>query len=44
MKLYWRIKINGKWTYKAARFDEWDNKDSLEKGAKLGVLYKELKE
>ena len=22
MKLYWRVKVNGKWTYKAAKIDE----------------------
>ena len=42
MKLYWRIKINGNWTYKPARFDEWESKNDLEEGAKLGVLYNEL--
>ena len=41
MKLYWRVKINNIWTYKPARFDEWESKDDLEAGAKLGVLYNE---
>jgi hypothetical protein len=40
MKLYWRVKINNKWTYKPARFDEWECSD-LAEGAKLGVLYNE---
>ena len=41
MKLYWRVKINNKWTYKPASFDEWESKNELEEGAKLGVLYNE---
>jgi hypothetical protein len=39
MKLYWRVKIDGKWTYKAATIDE----DFFE-DPEMILVFKELKE
>lgn len=36
-KLYWRIKKDGKWTWVAARFDQWEN-GHLD-GSELGLLF-----
>ncbi len=43
MKLYWRVKIDGKWTYKAATIDEDFFEDEYMKKTCVCVL-KELKE
>ena len=40
MKLYWRVKINGKWTYKAAQLV---GHEQLGDGT-MAALVKELKE
>lgn len=43
MKLYWRVKIDGKWTYKAATIDEEFFEDTYMK-EKCVCVFKELKE
>ncbi len=37
MKLYWRVKINNKWTYKAAYVMEGDPESMTVEVAKYGV-------
>jgi hypothetical protein len=43
MKLYWRVKINGKWTYKAADMQSIEGHGE-ERDNEVWWLVKELKE